>query len=288
MANNTTISELIIETYTLLPPEIDFLVRRRKGNRLAQALLLKYFQKNSRFPEKLEDIPLEAINWVSEQLAESPSLIDQFDWYGRTGMRFRVLIRDWLGYRSITVKDQANLRNWLVEKALPEEHRISHLEQLAYQHLKEQKIEPPTQGRMKRLTLSAIHRHEQQFFKQTAAKISSDIQEKLMQLVHKKHEIVIEKISDEQQDSDDPVNYPIHDLRSDAGEAKVKTMKAVTGRLKYLQKIGLPPDLFENIPQRFLEKYAQKAMIESLSHLQRHHDEQTITLLAAFSWVREK
>ncbi len=112
MTKDTTTAESTIEAYTLLPPEVDFLVRRRKGNRLAQALLLKYFQENSRFPEKLEDILPEAINWVAEQLAESPDLINQFDWYGRTGMRFRVLIRDWLGFQPSTVKDQADLRNW--------------------------------------------------------------------------------------------------------------------------------------------------------------------------------
>ena len=75
MSKNNAILESTIEAYTLLPPEIDFLVRRRKGNRLTQAVLLKYFQENSRCPEKLENIPPEAINWVSEQLTESPELL---------------------------------------------------------------------------------------------------------------------------------------------------------------------------------------------------------------------
>ena len=287
MTKDATISESIIEAYSLIPPEIDFLVRRRKGNRLAQALLLKYFQEHSRFPEKLEDIPSEAIKWVAKQLAESPELIEDYDWYGRTGMRFRTLIRNWLGFRPITVKGQAELRDWLDEIALPQEHRLSHLEKIAYQRLKEQKIEPPTEGRLRRLTLSAIHRYEQRFFTETAAKIDADIQERLMRLVHKKREIIIEDIPIEQ-DDDEPTNYPIYELRADAGGAKVKTMRAVAGRLKYLQAIGLPHDLFADIPQRFLEEYAQKAKVESLSHLQRHRDEQTITLLAAFSWVRER
>ena len=119
MLENNSISESITETYTLLPPEIDFIGRKMGVNRIAQALLLKYFQEHSRFPEKLEDIPPEAIDWISEQLAHSPDLIDQFDWYGRTGMRFRKLIRDWLGFRPITVKDQADLRNWVVKNILP-------------------------------------------------------------------------------------------------------------------------------------------------------------------------
>jgi hypothetical protein len=105
----------------LLPPEIDFISRKMGVNRIAQALLLKYFQEHSRFPEKLEDVPAEAIRWVSEQLADSSDLIHEFDWRGRTGMRFRVLVRDWLGFRPITLKDQADLRTWLAENVLPNE-----------------------------------------------------------------------------------------------------------------------------------------------------------------------
>jgi hypothetical protein len=37
-----TLTESIIDAYTLLPPEIDFIKRKNDYNRLAQALLLKY------------------------------------------------------------------------------------------------------------------------------------------------------------------------------------------------------------------------------------------------------
>lgn len=80
MPEDHLISESIAEAYTLLPSEIDFISRKMGVNRMAQALLLKYFQEHSRFPEKLEDIPPEAILWVSEQLADSSDLIHEFDW----------------------------------------------------------------------------------------------------------------------------------------------------------------------------------------------------------------
>ena len=63
-----TLVESIVDAYTLLPPEIDFIKRKNDYNRLAQAILLKYFQEHSRFPEKLDDIPQDALVWVSEQL----------------------------------------------------------------------------------------------------------------------------------------------------------------------------------------------------------------------------
>ena len=68
MTLKPTLDESIVEAYTLLPPEIDFIRRKNDYNRLAQALLLKYFQENSRFTEKPDDIDQDALMWVAEQL----------------------------------------------------------------------------------------------------------------------------------------------------------------------------------------------------------------------------
>ncbi|MCP4417228.1 MAG: hypothetical protein GY805_11440, partial [Chloroflexi bacterium] len=38
--------------------------------------------------------------------------------------------------------------------------------------------------------------------------------------------------------------YPIHDLKTGAGEPKVNNIKKVAARLKLLQEVGLPSDLF--------------------------------------------
>lgn len=131
MTHKHTLDESIVDAYTLLPPEIEFIHRRNDYNRLAQALLLKYFQEYSRFPENLDDIAQDALVWVAEQLGLSPDLINQFDWQGRTEMRYRSQIREWLGFRPSTLADQEQLRKWLLKNALPQEHRLSHLEQIA-------------------------------------------------------------------------------------------------------------------------------------------------------------
>ena len=201
-------------------------------------------------------------------------------------MRYRSQIRAWLGFRSNTLADQEQLHKWLLEKVLPEEHRPLYLERIAYQHLKERGIEPSTTGRMKRLVLSAIHQYERHLFAITAKRLSVEVQAKLRKLVHRKRKIAINgSWSDEQ---DDPLSFPIHELRADAGEAKVKSIKTVAARMKYLQQIALPKKLFAEYPLRFLQQYAQHATVESLSHLQRHHSDQTITLLATFCWIRQR
>jgi hypothetical protein len=63
----------------------------------------------------------------------------------------------------------------------------------------------------------------------------------------------------------------------------------VVTRLNYLQEIALPDDLFAGVPWRYLQQFAQQAAVESVSHLQRHENEdQTLTLLAGFCWVRQR
>ena len=56
-----------------------------------------------------------------------------------------------------------------------------HLEQRAYQHLRELHIEPPTQGHIERLVTSALHRYEQSYFANTAARLPNSVKVKLRQ-----------------------------------------------------------------------------------------------------------
>ena len=149
MTQKHALDETIPDSYTLLPPEIDFVGRKQHDyNRLAQAVFLKYFQEHSRFPEHPNDLPPNAIGWVADQLQISPERLALFDWRGRIAKRYRNQIRTWLGFRANTLADQDRLHNWLLEEVLPDEFRVSHLEQIAYQRLKDDRIEPPTAGRL--------------------------------------------------------------------------------------------------------------------------------------------
>jgi hypothetical protein len=83
------------------------------------------------------------------------------------------------------------------------------------------------------------------------------------------------------------------ELKVGAGSPKVKNIKRVCARLKQLQAIELPDDLFDGISLRFLRQYRQQVAVESPSHLQRRSKDQsgeaqTLTMLAAFCWVRRR
>lgn len=165
----------IIEQFTLLYPEVNFLGSNDPHNQLGKALLLKFFQHEGRFPESVSEIPLPIIAYVAQQVNLPPEVIEDYNWDGRTIKEHRRQIRELLGFQPATVADQRALRVWLIEEVLPREHRSVYLEERAYQRLRQMQIEPPTKGRMQRLVSSAMHRYEQSFFMRTAARLPEPV-----------------------------------------------------------------------------------------------------------------
>ncbi len=152
----------LIEHFTLLPPEINFLGRNDPHNQLGKALLLKFFQAEGRFPESENEFTPAIIEYGAQQLRLPPAVIQAYNWDGRTSSDQRNQIRELLGFHPATMADQEALRSWLSEEALPHEHRPVHLEQLAYQHLQKQHIAP--QGVFARRLFGVKRRNNSLFF----------------------------------------------------------------------------------------------------------------------------
>ena len=282
------ITDEIIEHFTILGEEQELIKANATHNKLGKALLLKFFQYEARFPEDQSEIPQQAIEYVAQQLELTPDVFEKYKWDGRSIKDHRRAIREFYDFHPATMADQEDLRHWLRDEILPDEHRPLYLEEMVYARLRKQHIEPPSQKQVKRLITSAIHLNEQAFFTQTVERLSSEVKERLRALIYSSGKLD----KDISIDVDEVLFYPIHELKVGAGSPKVKNIKRVCARLKQLQSIDLPEDLFEDIPLRFLSQYRQQVAIESPSHLHRrskdHSGEaQTMTMLAAFCWVRQ-
>ncbi len=280
----------IIEHFTLLEGEQE-LVNTAKvpHNKLGKALLLKFFQYEARFPEDQSEIPLQAIDYLAQQLEMSPDVFESYKWHGRSIKDHRRDIREYFDFHPATRTDQEELHDWLINDVLPDEHRLIYLEKMLYDRLRELRIEPPSRKQVKRLMTSAIHRYERFFFTQIVERLTPGVRKRLYDLIQHTGELDDDLLLDE----DEVLHYPLHELKVGAGSPKVKNIKRVCARLKQLQAIELPEDLFEGIPLRFLRQYRQQVAVESPSHLQRRIREksgeaQTLSMLAAFCWVRQR
>jgi len=279
----------IIEHFTLLEDEQALITANAPQNKLGKALLLKFFQYEARFPEDRTEIPQQAVEYVAEQVGVSAAVFEQYNWQGRSIKAHRREIREFYDFRPASLADQEALREWLVTEILPGEYRPLYLEALVYDQLRKQALEPPSRKQVKRLVTSAIHRYEQAFFAWTMERLSPEVRRQLHSLIDHPEEWD-EELSFE---ADEILPYPLHELKVGAGSPKVKNIKRVCTRLRQLQAIELPAQLFAGIPLRFLRPYRQQAAVESPSHLQRRlkdpaGEAQTLTLLAAFCWVRQR
>lgn len=164
-------AEELIEHWTLIPTELDLLTKKTATNRLAIALLLKYFQYEGRFPTSKAEIPREVIRYVAQLLKVSPERFDNYDWQGRTIKAHRAIIRDFLGITEATVQDAQNLSAWLETQILAYELKPESLEIAARERLHYLKIEPPTKERLQRIVRSAIRRFEESFCQKTAQQL---------------------------------------------------------------------------------------------------------------------
>jgi len=104
MKRNWTPDELAAD-WSLQPAELEMINQARTDkNRLGLVLLLKWFQYESRFPTRPQDVPPHVLRFLARQLAISPDILKQYTWQGRTIARHRVLVRTYLGFREATVE----------------------------------------------------------------------------------------------------------------------------------------------------------------------------------------
>ena len=135
----------LIDNFTLTTEEKQWLAGKSPYNQLGRAVLLKFFQYEGRFPERLRDIPTPVREYIAQQLDSSATLLEQYDWMGRTMRDDRAAIRARLGYRESTQRDFDALQSWLSSHPiLYEDHRHTTLQDILYERLQTLQLEPPT------------------------------------------------------------------------------------------------------------------------------------------------
>jgi hypothetical protein len=72
--------EELIEHFTLVEDDLEFLANKTGPTRLGCALLLKCFQYEGRFPPAKHDIPRSVVDYVAHQLKLDAALYAQYNW----------------------------------------------------------------------------------------------------------------------------------------------------------------------------------------------------------------
>lgn len=269
--------------WTLTEAEKQLLNQRTDRGRIGFAVFLKFLQLEGRFPAYHREVPWLAVDFLAQQLGLTASAWLDFPMKGSSNERARAEIRAHLGFHPITVADAEQLQRYLLEHVVPQDQEVRHLHGAALDWCREHKIEPPSSDRLDRIMKSAVHSFETAFFAAIQEKISPAVRHQLDQLLIDS-ELDKDLLSAEQE-SDWSV---FSKLKTDPGRVGLASVLKEIAKLKRIDNIQLPHDLFAGVPVKTLERYRLRLATESVQELQRHPEPIRYTLLAAFCWQRRK
>lgn len=279
LKRNWEIDELI-EHFTFLPHELKLIINKTGATRLGFAVLFKFFQLEARFPTNKTEIPNVIIEYISKQTDSDPSLFNSYTWTDRKGKYHKAQIRDYFGFSGTTVAVTEQVTAWLNSHINHHNADYEYLKDVAYKKFRELKVEPPTVDRIDRIIKSVVYKYETGFFQETFYKIPQRTLSKIDILIN-------DLTSQEELELQDDSSLSFSELRADPGRISLESVFSELKKLRTLQELNLPNDLFSGIPNKTLKKYKQRAVSEDIRELRRHPEEIRYTLLSVFFWLRK-
>ena len=234
--------EDLVVDWTLLPGEETLVGSKRGPARLGFAVLLKFFQREGRFPQRPQDVPPRAVAHLAAQVGIPAAQWSAYDWDGRAIKYHRAEIRTLLGFREATLADSEALGTWLGDQVLPTTVRLDTVLAAAYERLRDLRIEPPTRDRLDRLVRSALHAFEH--------RVCTDVWQHLSPSTRTALETLLAPELREPPDTDgDEASTAggralLHELRADPGRATLDNLFQEIAKLERIRALALPPDLF--------------------------------------------
>ena len=281
MKRNWDIDELI-EHFTFLPNELALLSNKSGATRLGFAALFKFFQYEAKFPKTMSEIPKEVLLYISKQLNLEALRMNEYDWEGRTIKYHRAQIREFFGFKEATTEDIQSVTEWLSKLVFYHEADLELLRDEVYRKFRELNIEPPTVDRIDRITKSAIFTYENQFFQDTYKMLSKASISKMDCLLNDL--TTYDETEVDYSSEGDFLSFS--ELRADPGRISLESVFREITKLRTIQQLDIPDNLFTNIPQKIIKRYKLRAVSEKLPELRRHPEHVRYTILAAFFWLR--
>ena len=191
----------------------------------------------------------------------------------------------WLGFRTPTADDAAQLVAWLRHDILSADPTEAHVLDVALTWYREQGIEPPAQAFLRRLIRSTLRTHEVECCTHMAAQFPPALCQALDALLEP---AAAPQHSEGSTDSPGEDPLPFNVLRADPGRVGVASVLREISKLRTLTALDLPVALFGPIPPKVLATYYLRAATEPPSDLRRRPAPTRYTLVAAFCWQRRK
>lgn len=270
------------DLWTLTSDQSALLSGMTDKGRLGFAVQLKFMELYGRFPESLEELDQNAVQWLATQLGTTTDTLSSYELGGRQGQRHRRTIRTFLGFRRATGTDLRQLAQWLCDDVLPLDPQARHGRDMALDWCRTHHLEPPAGDHLDRVIRSAVHSYETRQLTTIHARLSAANKATIDRL-----------LASEETDHEDSLNeksttISFSNLKTDPGKANLDSLLVAIAKLKCIAEIGLAPAVFQDIPIKFIEQFRQRCATESIRELRRHPDAIRYSMVVMFCWRRQQ
>ena len=252
----------LIEHWTLLAGDVELLASKRGAARLGFALLLMYFTRHARFPRGRSEFGAEVVDFVARQVGVEASELGFYDWSGRTIKAHRTQIREHFSFRECTVADAEMLTGWLVDNVTQLERGLDQVRAELLARARDQRIEPPSDGRVERVVRSALDRGEKDLVARICVNLPEQARTRLDELVFGVPDEPCVEMTGGQDSDRDVLAW----VKTDPGRLSLNTMLAEVGKLEAIRAVGLPADLLVTVAPKIVSGWRVRAAVQSPSH----------------------
>jgi TnpA family transposase len=263
----------LIEHWTVLGDERDLVAGKRGATRLGFVLLLKFYTRYGRFPRGRAELPDEVVEHLARQVRVPAADIGFYEWSGSTFDYHRKQVREHLDFRECSVADAEKLTDWLTANVAQAERDPDKVRVELLKKMRLERIEPPADGRVRRMVASALRTAELTWFAAIPARLDAAAGTRVLALVGWGE--------DGQADEDGDPESVLALIKSMPGNVSLESMLTEIRKLRAARGIGLPGRLFSDVAPKVLAGWRERAVVESPSHLRRRSADSAVTVLAA-------
>ena len=258
-----------------------------KKNKLGFALLLKYFQLEGHYPKHTKYIDPFMLDCIANQLNIRPSVIDNYDWEGRSTERHRQEVRNLLGYREAKPSDAKNIKLWLESEIFPRITKPSEFIEYTYEYFRKNHIEPFSSSKLERYINSAYSHFEKALFNsiyQELPKATMDLMTELLVDVDES----IDDIANDAQSPQENATIKFKDLKKDVPGAKLKHVNHEINKMQTMAQLNLPKEFLGTLSRNLVKKYYQRIMAEPPSSIISHEPSIRYATFTLFCYYRSQ
>ncbi|MBH1934109.1 DUF4158 domain-containing protein [Streptomyces sp. AV19] len=287
--------DAVVEHFTLIGDELDWLRNKSGATRLGFAVQLKFLPFRGRFPKTRIELPADAVAHVANQVGIPAADMALYDFTSRTAKRHRTEIRELTGWHECSVTDQIKLASALVDEIWHDERRPEQVRAELYRQMREKLIEPPTPDQAAAIVRSALHQADERAIAEVAAHLAEaeGCPRRLDALVFTGlpgAEAAEDDLAetDEDQDEDDPVEAVLAQIKAHPGNVSLASLLDEIAKLLQVRAVAVPEKAFAGIGVQVVSAWRARASASSPSHLRRFTPAVRQVLLAALLFQRQR